>query len=363
MVEAVCLADFEAVARERMSPMAWEYIRGGAGDENTLRWNREAWNELRLLPRVLVDVSRLDTRVQLFGQEMAFPILLAPAAYHRLAHPEGELATVRGANAAEASIILSTVSTVAVEEVVAAAERPVWFQLYVQPDRAFTRDLVQRAVAAGCTALCVTVDTPVGGARNRETRVKFALPEGLTLPHLLGLKDAAPHHATDQETIYGRLFDPALTWRDIEWLVSFARVPVLLKGILAAEDAAQAVACGASGVIVSNHGARNLDTVPATVEVLPAIVDRIEGRVPVLVDGGIRRGTDVLKALALGAQAVLVGRPYLYALAAAGAEGVACAVKILQKELQMAMALTGRTSIAAIDRSVFWRRVEPAGKG
>jgi 4-hydroxymandelate oxidase len=305
----------------------------------------------------------LDTRIQLFGQEMAFPILLAPAAYHRLVHPEGELATVRGAIAAEASIILSTVSTVAVEEVVAAAERPVWFQRYVQPDRAVTRDLVQRAVAAGCTALCVTVDTPVGGARNRETRVKFALPEGLTLPHLLGLKDAAPHHAADQDSIYGRLFDPTLTWREIEWLCSISGVPVVLKGILAAEDAVQAIASGAAGVIVSNHGARNLDTVPATVEVLPSIVDRVEGRVPVLVDGGIRRGTDVLKALALGAQAVLVGRPYLYALAAAGAEGVACALKILQKELQMAMALTGRTSIAALDRSVFWRRVEPAGKG
>jgi len=225
------------------------------------------------------------------------------------------------------------------------------------------RVLVQRAEAAGCTALCVTVDTPVGGARNRETRVKFALPDELTLPNLRGLEEPARHHSTDQESIYGRLFEPALTWRDIEELCSFARVPVLLKGILAAEDAAQAIASGAAGVIVSNHGARNLDTVPATVEVLPAIVDRVEGRVPVLVDGGIRRGTDVLKALALGAQAALVGRPYLYALAAAGAEGVACAVKILQKELQMAMALTGRTSIAAIDRSVLWRRVEPAGKG
>src|SRR5918996_2018656 len=218
MVEAVCLADFEAIARERIPPMAWEYISGGAGDENTLRWNREAWNELRLLPRVLVDVSRLDTRVRLLGQEMAFPVLLAPAAYHGLVHPEGELATVRGANAAEASIILSTLSNVAVEEVVQAAARPVWFQLYVQPDRAFTRDLVQRAEAAGCTALCVTVDTPVGGARNREARVKFALPEGLTLPNLRGLKEAARHHSVDQESIYGRLFEPTLSWRDIEGL-------------------------------------------------------------------------------------------------------------------------------------------------
>lgn len=354
--DAVCLADFEPVARGRISPMAWEYISGGAGDENTLRWNREAWSDVRLLPRVLVDVSRLDTRVRLFGQEMAFPILLAPTAYHRLVHPDGELATVRGAGAAEATMIVSTLATVAIEEITAVAAQPVWFQLYVQTDRSFTRDLVQRAEDAGCKALCVTVDTPVGGARNRETRVKFALPEGLSLPHLRGLKERPGDHAAGAPTIYGKLFDPTLTWKDIEWLCSLARVPVLLKGVMAAEDAALAVASGAAGVIVSNHGARNLDTVPATVEVLPRIVDRIAGRMPVLVDGGIRRGTDVLKALALGANAVLLGRPYLYALAAAGAEGVACAVSLLRKELQMAMALTGRTSIAAIDRSALWER-------
>jgi 4-hydroxymandelate oxidase len=354
LADAVCLSDFESFARGCTPEMAWEYINGGAGDEITLRWNREAWDAMRLLPRILIDVSRLDTRVKIFDQELAFPILLAPAAYHRLVHPEGELATIRGANAAEAAMIVSTLATVAIEELTQAATQPVWFQLYVQSDRAFTRDLVQRVEEAGCKALCVTVDTPVGGARNREMRAKFALPEGWVLPNLRGMQEPASDHAVQKQPVYGNLFDPTLTWKGIEWLRSFARVPILLKGILAAEDAALAIEAGAAGVIVSNHGARNLDTVPATADVLSRIVERVDGRIPVLVDGGIRRGTDVLKALALGATAVLIGRPYLYALSVAGAEGVAGAVNILRRELQMAMALTGRTSIAGIDRSVLF---------
>jgi 4-hydroxymandelate oxidase len=352
---AVCLADFEALARERTAHMAWEYISGGAGDETTLRWNREAWNGIRLEPRVLVDVSRLDTRVTLFGQEMAAPILLAPTAYHRLVHPDGELATVRGAGAAGAAMVVSTLATVAVEEIVRAAAGPVWFQLYVQPDRTFTRDLVQRAEDAGCAALCVTVDTPVGGARNREARVRFALPAEIGLPNLRGLESVAQDHVPGRpESVYSALFDATLSWRDVEWLCSLTRLPVLLKGILSAADAALAIDSGAAGIIVSNHGARNLDTVPATADALPRVADRIAGRLPVLVDGGIRRGTDVLKALALGAASVLIGRPVLHALAFAGAEGVAAAVSILRRELEMAMALTGRTSLAAIDRSVLW---------
>jgi 4-hydroxymandelate oxidase len=352
VAEAVCLADFEAAAREPVSPMAWEYINGGAGDEISLRWNGEAWQSLRLLPRVLVDVSHLDTQIKLLGQEMPHPILLAPAAYHRLIHPDGELATVRGAGAAGATMVVSTVATVAIEDIVQAASQPVWFQLYVQRDRSFTRDLVQRAEDAGCRALCVTVDTPVGGARNRETRVKFALPAGISLPNLRGLQKHARDHATDEHTIYSTLFEPALTWRDIEWLCSVARVPVLLKGVLAADDAARAIAAGAAGVIVSNHGARNLDTVVATADVLPRIVETVDGRVPVLVDGGIRRGTDVLAALALGARGVLVTRPPLWGLAAYGAEGVQTVLEMLQSETARDMALCGKPNLAAIDHSL-----------
>jgi 4-hydroxymandelate oxidase len=354
LAEAVHLFDFEALARPRMSAMAWEYISGGAGDEVTLRWNRESFDRLRLRPRILIDVSKLDTRVKLFGAELPFPILLAPAAYQRLLHTEGELATVKGASAANATMVVSTMATVSVEEIAAAATRPLWFQLYVQPDRVFTRDLVQRAEAAGYKALVVTVDTPVVGLRNREMRIKFALPPGVERPNLRGLQTSSTSHLPPENEIYSAVLDPKLTWKEIEWLRSFARTPIILKGVLNPDDAARAVETGVSGVIVSNHGSRNLDTLPATIDALPEVVAKVAGRIPVLMDGGIRRGTDVLKALALGAQAVLIGRPYLFGLSAGGAEGVTRVVNILRREFEMALALTGRTSIADIDASVLW---------
>jgi len=355
-MSAICLADYEQLARERLPHMAFEYIASGAGDEVTLCANREAFDRILLKPRVLVDVSCIDTTVTLLGQALPFPILLAPAAYHKLMHPDGELATARGASEAGATLVVSSFATVAIEEIARQATCPLWFQLYVQPDRAFTRDLVQRAEAAGCQALCVTVDTPVSGMRNREAKAGFALPAGIERSHLapLGAGIACGSHRPMEREIYSTTFDPKLTWRDIEWLRSIARTPVVLKGILTAEDAEQAVRCGTQGLIVSNHGARNLDTLPATLEALPGVVDRVAGRAPVLVDGGIRRGTDVIKSLALGAAAVLIGRPYLYALAVDGAEGVRRAVEILRTELEMAMALTGRTSIAQVDRTVIW---------
>jgi 4-hydroxymandelate oxidase len=282
---------------------------------------------------------------------MDMPILLAPAAFHRLCHPEAELATVAGANHAKAVMVLSSLSTEAVETVTAAAKYPVWFQLYTQMDRELTREMVQRAEAAGCRALCVTVDTPVLGARHRESRSHFKLPADFTLPNLnLG----AVSHRPPPGAIYSVLLNPQLTWKDIEWLRSIAKVPVLLKGVMNPDDALHAANSGVDGLIVSNHGARNLDTLPSTAEALPRIAEKIQGKIPLLVDGGIRRGTDVLKALALGASAVLVGRPYLYALAAAGAVGVARVLEILKTELEMAMALTGRTAIKQIDRSVLW---------
>jgi 4-hydroxymandelate oxidase len=224
-----------------------------------------------------------------------------------------------------------------VEDIAKSAKGPVWFQLYVQRDRGFTRDLVQRAEDSGCGALCVTVDSPTFGARNREEGAKGELPER-ELPNLKG-KD---------------YLDPTLTWKDIDWLRSFARRPVLLKGILNPDDAATAVKAGVSGIIVSNHGARNLDTVPATIDALPLVMERVAGRMPVLVDGGIRRGTDVLKALALGAAAVQIGRPYLWGLGLAGADGVAQVVEILRREFELAMMLAGRPKIADINRSVLW---------
>lgn len=349
--EPVCLTDFEPLARQRMTNMAYAYISGAAADEITLRWNREAFDRLPLKQRVLTDVSTIDTRTTLLGRELPYPVLLAPTAAHRLAHDQGELATARGAAAAGATMVLSSFSTVAVEDVAREAGGPPWFQLYVQPDRGFTRALIQRAEAAGCQALFVTVDTPVIGTRNREQRARFVLPEHLEFAHFRGLERPK---TWDPALLYAPILEPRLTWKDIDWIRNAASVPVILKGITAPEDAAIAVRERVDGIVVSNHGARNLDTTPATITALPRVMDETQDRVPVLLDGGVRRGTDVLKALALGARAVLIGRPQLYGLAVAGAAGVSHVLEILLREFQMAMALTGCTSISRIGPSVLW---------
>lgn len=329
----VTLDDYESAARECIPAPAWEYIHSGAADEHTLKWNREAFSRILLSPRVLSEVRPIDTRVRLLGHELSHPILLAPVAAHSIAHAEGEIATARGARAARAGMVLSSYTSTRVEEVAAVGALPLWFQLYIQ-ERGVTRELVDRVVAAGCTALCVTVDTPTLGARDRMARSGFEYPE---LPY----RTVQPG-------------ENACTWDDITWIRGSSKVPVLLKGILHPDDAELGIQAGAAGIIVSNHGARNLDTTPPTIDVLPRVVERVAGRVPVLMDGGIRRGTDVLKALALGANAVLIGRPYIYGLAVGAAEGVAAVVNILKRELEQAMALTGRTTISAVDRSVLW---------
>lgn len=350
------LADYERAAHAALPAMAWEYLCGGAGDECTLRANSDAWNTLLLRTRALIDVGTIDTRTTLLGRTHAHPILLAPTAYQRLFTPDGECATARGASAANTTFVLSSFSTTSLEDVARHATVPFWFQLYISPDRGFAEALVRRAEDAGCEAICLTVDTPVLGARHRETRIGFALPDGLTRVNLEGMAHAPANasHRPPDGAIYNDVLDPRLTWRDVEWLRRTARVPVLLKGIMDPEDARRAVDTGVDGLIVSNHGARNLDTVPPTVTALPHVIDAVAGRLPVLVDGGIRRGTDVLKALALGAAAVLIGRPYTYALAVDGADGVARVVQLLHTELQMAMALTGRSTIQSIDRQVLW---------
>lgn len=349
------LLDYARLAPAHLSAMGWDYFSGGAADELTLRWNRESYDRIRLRPRVLVDVSRLDTGVTLFGRAHACPILLAPVAYQKLAHPEGEIAAARGAGAGGATFVVSTSATVSLEDIARAATGPLWFQLYVQRDRELTRELVRRAAAASYEAMVVTVDSPVLGPRYRETRRAFTLPPGVERANLKGGKTATGGHRPTESSIYSALLDPALTWKEIEWLRAETKLPLLLKGILTAEDAGRAVDTGASGIVVSNHGGRNLDTLPATIEALPEVAARVAGRIPVLVDGGIRRGTDVLKAIAFGASAVLIGRPYLYGLAVGGADGVARVVTILRREFEMAMALTGRTSVAQIDNTVIWK--------
>jgi len=349
------LPDFERQAKTVLPAMTWEYLSGAAADEVTLRWNHESYDRLRLKPRVLVDVSALDTRVTLLGRSHPHPILLAPTAYQKLTHPDGDLATAAGAGAAGATLVASVFASHTIEEIAKAATSPLWFQLYVQPDREFTREIVQRAEASGCEALVLTVDSPVLGPRYRELRAKFTLPPGVDRANLRGRATATGARRPTEQNIYSATLDPKLTWKDIDWLRSITKLPVLLKGIMNPDDAELAVQAGVAGIIVSNHGARVMDTLPATIDVLPEVAAKVAGRLPILVDGGIRRGTDILKAIALGANAVLIGRPYLHGLAVEGATGVTRVITILRRELELAMATSGRPTIAAIDASVIWR--------
>ncbi|MBB6561730.1 4-hydroxymandelate oxidase [Acidovorax soli] len=348
----VTLDDHERHARSQLDNNAWAYFSGGAADEITLRANRSAWDALPLWPRVLRPLAGGHTRVQLLGRTLAHPVLLAPVAFQRMAHGDGELATAYAAAALGAGLVLSTQATLPLETIAQAilndaGRGPLWFQLYLQHDRGFTRALVERAEAAGYEALVLTVDAPSSGARDRERRAGFHLPPGITAVNLAQLPPA-PRVALQpgQSALFDALLHQAPTWDDVAWLQSITRLPVLLKGVLHPADARQAAGLQVAGLVVSNHGGRTLDTAPATATALPRIVQAVEGRLPVLVDGGIRRGTDVLKAMALGASAVLVGRPVVWGLANAGAAGVAHVLRLLRDELEIAMALTGCATLA-----------------
>ena len=353
----VCLADYAALARDRLDDNARAYFEGGAADELTLAANVQAWREIPLSARVLRPMAGAHTRVTLFGRTLAHPILLAPVAYQRLAHPDGELATAQAAAALQAGMVLSTQSSVAVEDIARIVctdpdAGPLWFQLYLQHDRGFTLDLVRRAEAAGCSALVLTVDAPVQGARDRERRAGFRLPPGVRAVHLDGLPPRpARTLAAGQSALFDGLLADTPTWDDVAWLRAQTRLPLLLKGVTHPEDARLALSVGADGLIVSNHGGRTLDTLPATATLLPRIADAVGAELPLLVDGGIRRGTDVLKAIALGARAVLIGRPVVQALAVNGAHGVAHVLRLLRDELEIAMALTGRITLRAANKT------------
>ncbi|MET0262863.1 MAG: alpha-hydroxy acid oxidase [Rariglobus sp.] len=347
------LADYAELARERMPAEVRAYIDGGSADQVTLRENRAAFDRINLRGRVLGEFPQGGhTRVSLLGRTLEHPILIAPVALQKLVHPQGELATVLGAAATQTTMVVSTQASVSLEDVaLGSAGAPLWFQLYIQPDREFTTSLVRRAEAVGYEALVVTVDAPVSGVRNQEQRAGFRLPAGVEMVNLRGCR--APFAA---EGLCGGLLSVAPTWADLAWLRSLTRLPILVKGVMDPEDAARAVDAGVAGIVVSNHGGRTLDTLPATIDVLPRIADVVGGRVPVLLDGGVRRGTDVLKALALGATAVLAGRPCIHGLATAGAPGVAHVVRILRAELEMAMALTGCATPADAAKVIFKAR-------
>jgi 4-hydroxymandelate oxidase len=353
------LLELEGAARAKIPKPAYDYIAGGAEDEVSLRRNRDAFERWALRPRALVDVSRRDTSAQVLGSTISMPILVAPTAFHCLVHPDGEVATAQGAAAAGTLMVVSTLATRTLEEVASTGSAPRWFQLYVYRDRRVTENLVQRAERSGYHALCLTVDAPVWGRRERDDRNAFTLPPGLSVRNLetAGI-DRVPESrlaCSGLSAYWGELLDPSLTWKDVEWLRSLTSLPILVKGVMTAEDAQLAVDHGVAGIVVSNHGGRQLDGTLGTLDVLPEVVAAVGSHVEVYVDGGIWRGSDVLKALALGARAVMVGRPILYGLALGGAEGVAAVLQHLRMELEMAMALAGRPSVAGIDRTVVCR--------
>lgn len=331
------LCDYEALAQTLLDPATWAYYASGSNDEVTLQENRAAFARLRLRPRVLVDVEHCNLRTSVLGTPVALPVLIAPTAFHTLAHPEGECATAIAAGRAGTVMVASSSATRSLEEIARAASGPLWFQLYIFSHTS-TEDLVRRAAGAGYRALVLTVDSPRWGQKERALRCGFQTPRKANLTDQLAAKDTV-----------------AVTWQDLDWLRSLSPLPLILKGILTAEDALLALEHGVQGIVVSNHGGRQLDGVAATIEVLPEIVEAVAGRCEVYMDGGIRRGSDVLKALALGARAVLLGRPVLWGLAVAGAQGAYQVLEIIRAELELAMALAGRPAVTEVDRSLLSR--------
>src|SRR2546422_4465171 len=353
MGHPINLRDYEALARDRLPKGLYDWYAGGAADEITLRENEEAWTRLRLCPRVLADVSACDPTTTILGQPVAMPILTAPCSLNALLHPDGQLGGAGAAAAAGIIQVLSTGASFSLEEVAVASRGLRWFQLSCLRERGISRALAQRAEAAGYTALCLTVDAPAEGVRDRHARNRFQMPpSGARLGNL----EPFIGDGTYASERHKFLHDASVTWSVLEWFRGFTRLPLVLKGILSAEDARLAVENGADGIVVSNHGGRQLDTAVSTCQALRRVVEAVEGRTEVFVDGGIRRGTDVLKALALGARAVLVGRPYLWGLAAEGEAGARRVLEILREELRVAMVLSGCARIADVGMALIESR-------
>ena len=348
MADPLSVADYERLAEERLQDGPWAYLAGGSGDEWTLRENRAAFARWTFRPRVLCDVSEISTATTVLGKRIELPVIVAPVAYQQLYHPDAECATARGAAAAGTGLAVSTFSTRSHEEIADVAPGVLqWCQLYVFQDRGVTREHLAEAAAAGCSAVVLTVDTPRLAQRERDLRVGFEIPSDLPLPYARATIGDAAQNPADQFA----LLDASVSWRDLEWIAGEANLPVVLKGVVTAEDAELAVEHGAAAVVVSNHGGRQLDGVPATLDALPEVADAIAGRVEVYLDGGIRRGTDVAKALALGARAVLAGRGPVFGLAAAGEDGVRQVLELLRDELELALCLLGCTSPDELTRA------------
>jgi 4-hydroxymandelate oxidase len=350
----VSLREFEELAKNRLTSDAYDYYANGACDEITLRSNELAFQSISLRPRVLVDVSTRNMQTRLFGSKLAMPILIAPMAFQAMAHHEGELATARAAKSAGTAMIVSTLSNFSIEEIATVSGAALWFQIYVYKDKGLTQDLINRAEAAGYKALVVTVDTPVIGWRERELRNKFELPAHLKIKNIN--QPGAGRFPGDINSLKrgtgAAQRDDALTWSDLKSIVASTRLPVLVKGILRGDDALSAIECGAQGVIVSNHGGRQLDTAIASICALPEVAEAVGNRGVTLIDSGIRRGTDVLKALALGARAVLIGRPIIWGLAYDGERGIDRILNMIKTEFDIAMALSGCKDLSSITRDL-----------
>lgn len=358
-IKPINLFEYQTLASQQLSPMARDYYASGSWDEITLRDNRAAFERYKLRPRMLVDVSQRDLSTTILGQSLPLPILIAPMAFQCLAHPEGEIATAKAAAKLGSVMVLSTLATTSMEDVASVrSQTPQWFQLYVHRDRGLTRALVERAHAAGFQALCLTVDAPVLGKREKDTHNQFVLPSDMELANFSRLAHLEIPYQPGESGLFAYFLEqlnPALSWSDLEWLQSLSPLPLVVKGILRGDDAMRAVEHGAQAVMVSNHGGRQLDGAIASIDALSEVVTAVGEQVDVLVDGGIRRGTDVLKALALGAKAVLLGRPVLWGLTLAGEAGVKHVLELLRDELDLAMALSGCAKLQDIDSSLVVR--------
>lgn len=350
------LDDFEPAARAVLSQGIYDYIAGGSEDEAALRGNREAFARYRFRFKVLASTDQTDLSSELFGQRFRMPVHLAPTAIQRMAHPDGELAAYRAASESGIAYSLSTLASAAIEEVAAAASGPRWFQLYMHTERAVTASFIERAVDAGYSAILLTVDLPKTGRRERDIRNAFSLPDGLRYANLDARRRADSAEGPDPfaQNVNANT-NQGLGWADLEWLVARTPLPVIVKGVVRADDARHAVEAGARGLIVSNHGGRQLDYAIASLDALPEVVEAVGRDVPVLMDGGVRRGTDVLKALCLGAKGVLIGRPFLYALAVGGEDAVTRMLALLRDEIEVSMTLLGVRHLSELSNDLVTR--------
>ena len=353
--DLVSLSDYERMAEQFIREDIYAYIAGGAADETSLRRNRSAFDAVSILPRVLTDCRQGGTQTQILSDCLRHPVMLAPVAFQQLVHSEGELATAQACSVLETAMVTSTLASRSLEAIADELDGPKWFQLYFQQDRDFTLSLVRRAESAGYSALMITVDAPLHGIRNRAQRAGFELPDTV---QAVNLKDRPPLPSREfdpsQSIVFQGMMSEAPQWTDITWLMSQTSLPIVLKGVLSPADARLAQSIGVAAMVVSNHGGRTLDCVPAALDMLPAVRAVVGESFPLLLDGGIQRGTDVFKALALGADAVMIGRPQLYALAVAGALGVAHMLRLLREEFEVAMCLAGTATVKDIKRDCLW---------